>query len=335
MGHQEIPIEESETGMIIRIGLAADLRRIGIALSLSLAVSIAAAHAEMVCLPSVPSAQMGSSVTLSAWYRSPDNPKAELKWTVTSGTLDFRNGVTTWDLKGVEPGSVFADVDAVVNGAKAATCEIQLVVEGKVQAHRSPGAVVMTSRGFLGPSQPEPDGFGLYSYILFGSRPASADRDRYIAILDAALRLLKPTNDLVGKIKPIQLNSTWLPVTSLPASDPDSKWLVDNYDYTSAAVFLARAGIRNPDAIYILSVRSPLSKGAPTPPFLKQDLSHVPAELASTWVTLFINQAAQERFWDSNTFAGVVAKMRLAIALTAQGVPNIETAMATWLSISK
>jgi hypothetical protein len=309
-----------------------------IRLAVSLAIVVGAAQAEMVCLPSVPSAQVGSSVTLNAWYGGAKGVKPEFKWSVTTGAIHSENGVTTWDLKGADPGATYADVDAMVNGAKAATCEIQLVVEveGEEPKHRGPGATIqMSGRGFLTASQSEPDGFGLYSYILFGSRPAAADRDRYIAILDAALRLLKPTNDLVTRIKAFQLNSTWLPVTSLPASDPDSKWLVENYDYTSAAVFLARAGIKNPDAIYILSVRSPLSKAASTPPFLKQDLSHVPADLASTWVTLFINQAAQERFWDSNTFAGVVAKMRLAIALTAQGVPNVETAMGTWLSISK
>ena len=307
--------------------------------ALSLVIVVAAAQAEMVCLPSAPSARIGSSVTLNAWYRAATGVKPEFKWSVTTGAIHSENGVTTWDLKGADPGTTYADVDAMVNGAKAATCEIQLVVEGEVPAHRGPGAanpaIQMSGRGFLAPGQPEPDGFGLYSYILFASRPAPADRDRYIAILDAALRLLKPTNDLVTRIKAFQLNSTWLPVTSLPASDPDAKWLVDNYDYTSAAVFLARAGIRNPEAVYIVSVRAPLSKAAPTPPFLKQDLSHVPADLASTWVTLFINQAAQERFWDSNTFAGIVAKMRLAIALTAQGVPNVETAMGTWLSISK
>jgi len=309
-----------------------------IRLAVSLVIVVASAQAEMVCLPSAPSAQVGSSVTLNAWYGGAKGVKPEFKWSVTTGAIHSENGVTTWDLKGADPGATYADVDAMVNGAKAATCEIQLVVEveGEEPKHRGPGATIqMSGRGFLTASQSEPDGFGLYSYILFGSRPAAADRDRYIAILDAALRLLKPTNDLVTRIKAFQLNSTWLPITSLPASDPDSKWLVDNYDYTSAAVFLARAGIKNPDAIYLLSVRSPLSKAAPTPPFLKQDLSHVPADLASTWVTLFINQAAQERFWDSNTFAGVVAKMRLAIALTAQGVPNVKTAMGTWLSISK
>jgi hypothetical protein len=307
-----------------------------IRLAVSLVIVAAAAQAEMVCLPSSPSALVGSSVTVSAWYQSPDGAKPEFKWSVTGGAVHSESGVTTWDLRSADTGTVYADVDAMVNGAKAATCEIQLVVEGKVPKYRGVGpAIVMSGRGFLAPGKTEPDGFGLYSYILFGSRPASADRDRYIAILDAALRLLKPTNDLAASIKPFQLNATWLPVTSLPASDPDAKWLVDNYDYTKAAVDLSSFGVRDPNAIYIFSVKAPLSKGAPKPPFLKQDLSHVPTELASTWVTLFINQAAQERYWDSNTLAGIAAKMRLAIALTAQGVPNIETAMGTWLSISK
>jgi hypothetical protein len=101
-------------------------------------------------------------------------------------------------------------------------------------------------------------------------------------------------------------------------------------------VNLVRTGVRgNTAAIYIVSVREPLSRGNPAPPFLVQDLSHVPATLASTWVTLFMNQAAQEHFWSPNTIDELVAKMRLAIALTAEGVPEIKTAMATWIRISR
>jgi hypothetical protein len=196
--------------------------------------------------------------------------------------------------------------------------------------------VAISGRAFLSPGQTEPDGFGLYSYILFSAPPAAADRDRYAAIFEAALRLMRPVDDLARALKPSQLNATWLPVKNGPLSDPDAKWLVDNYDYTVGAVNLVRAGVRrNTAGIYIVSVRTPLSRGNAAPPLLVQDLSHVPGTLASTWVTLFINQAAQEHFWDANTMDGLVAKMRLAIALTAEGVPEIKSAMATWISISK
>jgi hypothetical protein len=61
----------------------------------------------------------------------------------------------------------------------------------------------------------------------------------------------------------------------------------------------------------------------------------VPASLASTWITVFMNQAAQERFWNSNTIEGLLAKMRLVIALTAEGVPPVKSAIATLITVSK
>jgi hypothetical protein len=314
------------------------------------AVFGATAQGDIICLPSAPSAQTGSSVKLSVLYAAARGAKAEFKWSATAGAIRTEKGATIWDLKNAHPGTAYADVDAMVNGAKAASCSVKLLVEGEFPkpvrdappvAAATPlppsgGGVVMSGRGYLAPGQTEPDGYGLYSYILFGAPPAPADRDRYVAILDAAQRLLRPVDDLARSLKPSQLNATWLPVKMLPRSDPDTKWLVDNYDYTAASVSLARARIRgNAAGIYIVSVRTPLGRGNPSPPFLVQDLSHVPAALASTWVTLFMNQAAQERFWNSNTVDQLLAKMRLAISLTADAVPEIKTAVATLISISK
>jgi hypothetical protein len=323
-----------------------------LAVCLSGAVFSASAASDLVCLPSAPSAQAGSSVTLTAWYDAAGSAAPKFKWSVTEGRVRSDKGVTLWDLGTAHPGTAYADVEAIVNGAKAASCSVELHIEGKqpdrtrstpdapipLPAPPPPtaGPVVATSRAFLPAGQVEPEGFGLYSYILIGAPPAPADRDRYAAIFEATLRLMRPVDQLARALKTSQLNATWLPVKSLPDSDPDAKWLVDNYDYAQGAVDLVRAGIRgNPTGIYIVSARTPLSRATPAPPFLVQDLSHVPAALASTWVALFINQAAQEHFWNTNTMDGMVAKMRLAIALTAEGVPAIKTAMATWISISK
>jgi hypothetical protein len=322
-----------------------------------------AAQDQILCLPSSPSAQAGSSVTLSVLYRPPDGAKAVFKWSVSTGAIRDEKGVTVWDLKQARPGLANADVDAAVNGVKAASCSVELRVEGETPESRttpSPappppppparpaapptaaarppngGGVALSGRGFLAPRQVEPDGYGLYSYVLVSAPPAPADRDRYVAIFDAVERLLRPVSDLAQSFKPAQLNATWLPVKSLPSSDADGRWLVDNYDYTAATVDLARANIHgDTPGIYIVSMRTPLSRGNAAPPFLVQNLSHVPATLASTWVTLFINQAAQERFWNTNTMDQLLAKMRLAISLTAEGVPEVKSAVATLISVSK
>ncbi len=334
-----------------------------LAATLAITAFGAAAQNGMVCLPSAPAAQTGSSITLKAWYAAQEGATATFKWSATEGKVRLSKGATIWDLHGARPGTAYADADAIVNGAKAASCTVELRVEGEQAppsrevpqtststpapppppppapapgpAPAPPERIAITGRALLVPDQKEPDGFGLYSYILIGAPPAAADRDRYTAVFEAALRLLRPVNELAHYLKISQLNATWIPVKSLPANDPDPKWLVDNYDYSEGAANLVRAGIRNTAGIYIISVRAPLSHATPMRPFLVQDLSHIPAPLASTWVTLFINQAAQEHFWTPNTIDEMVAKMRLVIALSAEGVPAIKTAVATWINISK
>jgi hypothetical protein len=318
------------------------------------AVFAGAAQSVIVCVPSAPAAKVGTSVTLSAWYTPPAGARPEFRWSVTTGSVRVGKDATVWDLKNARAGAASADVDALVDGVKIASCSLEVRIQGE-QADKSrttpsssgegaialpsPGpapGVVMSGRAFLTRGQTEPAGFGLYSYILFGSPPSAAERDQYVAIFDATLRLMRPLSDLAGALKPAQLNATFLPLKTLPTSDPDGKWLVDNYDYSVAAADLARAGIRGDTAgAYIVSVRTPLSQGSAAPPLLIQNLSHVPPSLASTWVTIFLNQAAQERFWNSNTIDGLLAKMRLAIALAAEGAPQIKTAIATLISVSK
>jgi hypothetical protein len=312
---------------------------------IALAAFAAAADEEMVCLPSAPSAAAGTSVVLNAWNSGREvSPKYE--WTVSAGSVRSENGVTTWDLKGVHAGTANADVNAIVNGAKVASCSLELrVYDEHPDAKRtipqaSPsgagGGVATSGRAFLVSGGNEGDGFGLYSYLLIGAPPSAADRNAYLAVFEAALRLMRPVGELSRALKSSQLNATFIPVKKSPDAEPDPQWLVNNYDYSAGTEMLVRAGIRgNASGVYIVSVRAPLSRGSPAPPFLVQDLSHVPPSLASTWVTLFINQAAQERFWNTNTIDGLVAKLRLAIAVTAEGVPSVKNAIATWISISK
>jgi hypothetical protein len=317
------------------------------------AFGAAAAQNGMVCLPSAPAAQAGSSITLKAEYMTQDGAAVTFKWSATQGQIRLSKGATIWDLRGARPGTAYADADAIINGTKAASCTVELRIEGEQAPSREvpqtsakapaplppppppPAPVValapapaeriaITGRALLAPDQKEPGGFGLYSYILIGAPPAAADRDRYTAVFEAALRLLRPVEELTHYLKASQLNATWIPVKKLPANDPDPKWVVDNYDYSEGAANLVRAGIRNtPGGIYIISVRAPLGHATPARPFLVQDLTHVPAPLASTWVTLFINQAAQEHFWTPNAMDELVARMRLAIALSAEGFPPL------------
>jgi hypothetical protein len=294
------------------------------------------------CNPSSPAAVAGSSVGLNVWFQAPRGTSIRYQWKADAGSVvKARNGSAVWNLKRVSPGEHSTDVDVIVNGKKAASCSIYVLVtrEDPALTRGVPdrqGGSELTGRAFLIEGKRELPDFALYSYLLFSAPPSTSDVSRYQAVAEAILRLMRPLDDLARTLKPSQLNTTFIPVIKAPTGDPNAKWLLDNYDYTAATILLQRAGI-GPGSTgpYIVSVRAPLSEQRATAPFLVQDLSHVPAQLASSWVMLFLNQAAQERFWDQNTTANMVLRLRLALAVIAEGVPEVQKSIATWVSFAK
>ena len=67
-------------------------------------------------------------------------------------------------------------------------------------------------------------------------------------------------------------------------------------------------------------------------PRLFQDLSRVPPHLVSAWVLEFLNQAAQERFWEERSGRALALRMRLTVGILGTGVPEVRKAMDDWVA---
>jgi hypothetical protein len=162
-----------------------------------------------------------------------------------------------------------------------------------------------TGRDWLVASNPEPRGYGLYSYLLFGSLPSAATRPLYVAAIKASLSKVEPVQRELSAFRPDQLNLYLIPLLSEPpaAAQPDdlANWIVDNYNYPRAQKILTSLPDRR-TGVYIVSVLSkPIDPSLPLkPPYLWQDLSDVEPRIVVAWVQYFLDQSSKSRPWDES-----------------------------------
>jgi hypothetical protein len=104
------------------------------------------------------------------------------------------------------------------------------------------------------------------------------------------------------------------------ASEPAAAWLLDNYDYARAQVVLGRVAGQHSEGPYFVSASTPLSSaGGAATAYVIQDLSSLRPDLARSWVKEFVNQTAQQRYWESRMFPTFGLKLRQTLARVAQG----------------
>jgi hypothetical protein len=123
-------------------------------------------------------------------------------------------------------------------------------------------------------------------------------------------------------------------VRGAPAPPVTAQWVVDNYDYARARSVLRTVPGSNRDGPYILAAFKPLggTVAAAAGPYLFQDLSSVPPHLAASWVREFLNQAAQERFWEEKKAAQLARRMRATVGIMGAGLPEVRKSLDSWIS---
>jgi hypothetical protein len=249
---------------------------------------------------------------------------------VTGGTVQGRGAEADWTLSDVKPMTAYSAKVVAKDKAGATTeCVVQVITAAGSRGDRETGRTLL-ARG----KQEEP-GFGLYSYLLLGSPPDDGTRERYVSVVKEYLRLTPALADLRKLLDPKQLNANYLPTTTLPAETvkltPD--WLMTNYDYARSRAILKTVPGSHLRGPYILSVLKPADPRATTPPgpMFFQDLSSVPLDLVTPWYEAFLNQAAQERFWEAKTGELFALRVRTLIGVLARGLPDVKTSMASWI----
>ena len=175
------------------------------------------------------------------------------------------------------------------------------------------GKSLVTVRSVLPRNTLEAPKYGLYSYILFASRPIDATRGRYLAVLSAFLEKFGEAKEYIGVLPLDRLNITYIPARADPvATRVSASWLLDHYDYARAKVFLDKVERRHDRDIYLVSSLAPLTQvKTPTLPFLEQDLSEVPIQLLPLWIREFELKVSDERPWALRELSNLALRCEL------------------------
>jgi len=297
-----------------------------------------ATDSRFACIPSSPIVRAGEALGVSAYAVASAGERLQYMWTQSGGQISGAGPGTpkiTWNFKDTPSGIYKATVTVSSAGKKLGECSVQVtVVEPERGVGEAPAART-TGRAFLVAGAKEDAGYGLYSYLLFGAPPTDSTRARYLKAIQAYLTLIQTINDLRSYRPTNKLNITYIPVEARPADSPTAEWLLVNYDFTRARILLDLLSPGYHTGPYFISALAPLS-GLPSMPhnYLFQDLSLVPTQpqdLVTWWVGAFLNQAAQEQFWQPQTGELLALKLRTMISVEAVALPEVQKQLASWL----
>lgn len=273
----------------------------------------------------------GESVALRAWDTNPSNQSANYKWSVDAGRIVGKGREVRWDLAGIASRPIPVTATLTVDSAKndSSGCAIEIIV-----APVERGDTRETGRAFLLRGQNEAAGFGLYSYLLLGAPPIASTRERYTKCVESYLASIENVIELQSYFPKSKLNIAYLPLQTSPPAKPSADWFLEHYDYARARALLDLLPGSRRDGPYIVSVLHPLSSGRGVDQYLFQDLSSVPprGDLVSWWVREFLNQAAQEHFWEPRTAQQFALKMRTTISALAVGLPDVKKSLDGWVA---
>jgi hypothetical protein len=265
------------------------------------------------------------------------------QWEVTVGHLIGEGSRVRWDLAGVRPGRYAAVVRSVDAAGAPTECVVRVVVSsdpggrggavGTPQPpHPAPPPMPAreTGRDLLIAGAVEAPGYGLYSYLLFGSPPTAAGRTRHLKTLEALWGGVPDIAALEEYVSRAQLNIAYVPVRASPPGAVTPEQLLADYDYARARSILRHLPRAARDGPYIVSSLRPMANvdgPPPAGPYLVQDMSRVPPHLCGAWVKEFLNQAARERFWEERTTAQLALTLRGSVGVLAEGFPEVKNAL--------
>jgi hypothetical protein len=193
-----------------------------------------------------------------------------------------------------------------------------------------------TVRDFLLRGRKEVSGYGLYSYLLFPSRPAPSEEGRYRAVIDVYLNMLLEAG--TSSFARQQLNITYIPVTGSPGPKPTPEQVLAAYDYEAALkVIQVQSPQSNPlKGPYVISSLVPLTGAtAQSKAFIFQDLSSVPQTLIPLYIRDFEAQATQKRSWTSDTMDEFLLAVRTALGRVANEGGAAAPAFAVVINLFK
>lgn len=292
---------------------------------------VSASGLSATCTPERPTVMPRESIRVTAWALPHAGEKLEYAWSATAGRLEGEGREILWMLTGAQPGPQTARVRVTDRTGGFVDCSLQVIVLPSGIPRAFPRE---SAWSFLVQGQAEAEGYGLYSYLLLGSPPGEASVPRYLSAIEAYLGLIPDLKSLEQYIPDRRdLNVAYLPIGVPPPSAISGKWVLEHYDYARSRALLRGIPGTHRAGPYIVSSLRPLRvTGETVRPLLHQDLSSVPPHLVSAWMKAFLNQAAQERFWEGRSVERLSLKLRTTIGVLALGLPDVQKALEGWIA---
>jgi hypothetical protein len=283
---------------------------------------------EVACSPSVPVVGPSETIKVRAWAAS-ESGALTYRWVATTGRIATTGTESDWTVQASDARPPYrATVRVDGGGGEWGTCTVEVwpAIAGRGPGNREAG------RALLLPGRQPPSGYGLYSYIVFGSEPAGARRERYLKTLEAWRALVPALADLERYLKPADLNITLVPVQKAGEGKISAEAILEHYDYARARLLLRAVGQTGREGPYLVSSLEPLGDGLLTGPHLFQDLSSVPAPLVGVWMSEFLSQSSQQRFWEARTGARLAVRMRTTLRVLALGLGDVQASLSQWIT---
>jgi hypothetical protein len=230
--------------------------------------------------------------------------------------------------------------------SSSAQFEVQ-VIPADGERETTKGLDHYTGHQLLGPNDKEDTGqngknpYGLYSYLLLGSKPSPAEKPRYLKVIEACLAKTEEVKDLEVRFERKQINILYIPVRQTPpAGIPDQELpakILEDYDYARAQQILqSLPGTLLHGPYFVSRLAAPIEPGQRLPkPYMFQDLSGVLTDTAAyAWVEFFLKQAGQPKPWTGSTAETFSFKVRDFSQKIGAIMPEIPAALGTaiqWL----
>ncbi len=263
-------------------------------------------------------------------------------WTVSGGSIDHGYPSAQWSFDGQSPGPYTATIRIEDPAFGVTHCTVDVYVDedapptdiSRSSLPRETGSDLLQS------DTREKRGYGLYTYLLLAARPGDQNQEKYERFIKAFLDLVPEISRLERYIPPSQLNVAYLPVTKLPPEALVQEDLVGfilaHYDYARSRAILRLAPGDHRNGPYIISALSPITgRSQIEKPYIDQDLTLFPAEVAENVVKEYLLQAAREEFYKRRALPRLALNMQATVHVLANAKGPIEEALKYWLKILK
>ena len=305
-----------------KVQVAARPGRILVLLSCSLGLN-AQAPPPLVCSPEKPTVLTDETIPLKARILE---ASSKFAWSASAGRIIGGGPLVLWDFSGVPVGEYRAKVVATSANGIESQCSLRVSVEpaitikGEVAARRS-----LLVRGVA-----EPNGYGLYSYLLLKD---DASQGRNLAALSAFWQKIIALAELDKKRTPARIHLSFVPVQTRISGEAQPGQVLKVYDYDRALRLLEHLDGVGREGPFIIASSSPLPQHRGGP-LLKYDLSAVPAKNVRLWVSEFLDQSGQEDFAQTNSVAMFELRMRTTVGVLSEALPKGLVGLTTILSLS-